>query len=248
MKIAVVGGTGVAGRHVVAAARERGHEPVVVARSTGVDLTTGAGLGEALTGAEAVIDASNITTTSRRAAIDFFETAARNLQTAAADAHVRHVVALSILGIDRIPLGYYAGKQRQERVLGDGVVPVSVLRATQFHEFAAQFMSRMRGPVLVLPKWRMQPVAVAEVAAKLIDLATGDPVPMTELAGPREERLAAISRRYLAAHGGGRKIIEVRLPRRLGGALARGEGLPTSTTLLATQTFDAWLEAVRRTW
>jgi len=247
MKIAVVGGTGVAGRHVVEAARERGHEPVIIARSTGVDVSTGAGLDEALAGTQAVIDASNINATSRRVAVDFFETAARNLAAAAARAHVPHIVALSILGSDRIPLGYYAGKQRQEQVLREASVPVSIVRASQFHEFADQFMSRLRGPVLVLPKWRLQPVAVAEVAALLIDLATGDPVPMTEFAGPREETLVGISRRYVAARGIRKRIVQVRLPGRLGSALARGEGLPTPATRLGTQSFDAWLETGSRT-
>jgi uncharacterized protein YbjT (DUF2867 family) len=247
VRIAVVGGTGVAGRHVVAAVRERGHEPIVIARSTGVDLVSGTGLGEALAGAEVVVDAGNTNALSRRGSIAFFEAAARNLAAAAANAGVRQIVGLSILGSDRVPFGYYSGKQRQEQVLRQGSVPVSVLRATQFHEFAEQFASRLPGPVLIMPKWRIQPVAVAEVAAVLAELAEGQPVPMTELAGPQEETLAGICRRYLKARGTRKKLFEARLPGSTGEAMAGGESLPGPQTRLGTQSFDAWLELVSNT-
>jgi uncharacterized protein YbjT (DUF2867 family) len=135
MRVAVAGGTGVAGRYAVAALRGAGHEPVILARSTGVELVSGAGLADALAGVDAVIDASNIS--AQRAAIvsEFFEATSRNLMRAAARSGVSHIVALSIIGIDRVPYGYYKGKVRQEEMMRDSPVPVSVLRAAQFHEF-----------------------------------------------------------------------------------------------------------------
>jgi RNA polymerase sigma-70 factor (ECF subfamily) len=125
MKIAVAGGTGVAGRATVEALRALGHEPVVLARSAGIDLVSGTGLAEGLVGTDAVIDTTNISTMSARAAMRFFEATARNLTRAAERAGVGHIVALSIIGIDRVPYSYYKGKIRQEGVLRDSVVAVS---------------------------------------------------------------------------------------------------------------------------
>jgi uncharacterized protein YbjT (DUF2867 family) len=122
VRIAVVGGTGVVGRHVVQAAAEAGHEPVVLARSTGVDLMTGRGLDGALAGAEAVIDASNVQTLSRRRSERFFRAATERLLVAGAGAGVRHHVALSIVGIDRVDFGYYQGKRVQEELVLAGPV------------------------------------------------------------------------------------------------------------------------------
>lgn len=113
MKIAVAGGTGVAGRHTVNALQSAGHDPIVLARSTGTNLLTGAGLNEALTGVDAIIDTTNVKSTTKRGSTPFFEATARTLTIAAEAAGVRHIVALSIIGIDRVPYGYYQGKLRQ---------------------------------------------------------------------------------------------------------------------------------------
>lgn len=145
MKAAVAGGTGTAGGWTVTALREGGHEPAVLTRSAGVDLVTGKGLAAALRGADAVVDATNVATGNARQATDFFEATARNLMRAADDAGVRHIVVLSIIGIDRVQAGYHQGKVRQEQVLAGSDVPVSILRAAQFHEFAGQYPDRARG-------------------------------------------------------------------------------------------------------
>lgn len=142
MKIAVAGGTGLAGRLVVEALRARGHAPVVLSRGQGVDLLSGAGLDAALAGAEAVVDVSNVTTTRGSVSVDFFDRAGRHLVGAAARAGVRHLVTLSIVGVDRVRNPYYAGKLRQEEIVRGGAVPWTVLRATQFHEFAGQLLGR----------------------------------------------------------------------------------------------------------
>ena len=152
MKIAVAGGTGVAGRWTVEALRGGGHVVVVIARSAGTDLVTGAGLDVALAGVDAVIDATNVTSSGKRASSEFFEATARTLMRTAAAGGARHIVALSIIGIDRVPYGYYQGKLRQEEVFRESPVPVSILRAAQFHEFPEQYLAKMPGPVVIVPR------------------------------------------------------------------------------------------------
>jgi len=218
MKIAVAGGTGTVGRHVVAAARERGHDVTVLTRSKGVDVTTGAGLVEALVGIEAVIDVTNLTTLSAKAARQFFQTATRNLLAVEERTGVAHHVALSIVGIDRIDASYYAGKLAQERAVAAGPVPYTIARAAQFHEFAGQLLSAMKGPIAVMPKTLMRPVAAREVGAHLVTVAENGPAKRAvDLVGPRDEELADLARRQLAHDGIRRRVLEIRLP----GATAR---------------------------
>lgn len=245
MRVTVVGGTGAAGRQAVAALREQGHEAVAASRAAGVDLVTGDGLDAALAGADAVIDATNTTAMGARASEEFFAATARTLMGAADKAGVRHIVVLSIIGIDRVPYGYYRGKLRQEEVLRSSPVPVSVLRAAQFHEFAGQYLARMPGPVVLVPRWRTQPVATREVGAALARLATGQPEPLSELAGPREEMMADMVRAVVRARGDRRLVIAPRLPGAAGRAMAAGGGLPTGPGLRGTQTFADWLAEQR---
>jgi len=213
----------------------------VIARSTGSDLLTGAGLGAALNGVDAVIDATNVKSTTKRGSTTFFETTARTLTSAAAAAGVRHIVALSIIGIERVPYGYYQGKLRQEQVLQESPVPVSILRAAQFHEFAGQYLATMRGPVVFVPRWRAQPVSAREVGQALVTIAVGDPIPMSELAGPQEEIMADMIRQVIRARGARRAVTEVRIPGAAGKAMAAGGGLPDRPGLRGTQAFQDWL-------
>lgn len=235
MKIAVAGGTGVVGRHVVDVARERGHDVVVLTRSAGVDLTTGAGLAERLAGVDAVVDTSNQTSQKRAESEAFFGGVTRSLQAAGAP----HVVALSIVGVDVVPSGYYAGKRLQERLLAEGTVPWSVLRATQFHEFAEQALDFARvGPLSLVPRMVTQPVAAREVGEALVGVAEAGPsgrVP--DLAGPEVHDLVDLARRV--AHG--RRVVPVRLPGAAGRAMRSGGLLPTSDGPRGAVTFDAWL-------
>jgi uncharacterized protein YbjT (DUF2867 family) len=156
---------------------------------------------------------------------------------------VRHQVLLSIVGLERVPFGYYQGKLRQEEVLAkDGEVPWTVLRATQFHEFAQQVLERVPGPLAVVPRMRTQPVAAREVARHLVGLVLGPPQGMApELAGPRVEEMTDMARRLLRARGQRRLLLPVRLPGRTGTAMAGGGNLPTGPGPRGTQTFDAWL-------
>ena len=241
MKIAVAGGTGVAGRWTVEALRKGGHEVIVIARSAGADLVTGAGLDAALAGVDAVIDATNTKSSGKRGSSEFFEATARTLMRTATAAGGRHIVVLSIIGIDRVPYGYYQGKLRQEMVLRESPVPVSILRAAQFHEFAGQYLATVPGPVVPVPRWRAQPVAAREVGLALAALAAGDPVARSELAGPHEEIMADIIREVVRARGDRRLVASVRLPGATGKAMAAGGGLPDRPGLRGTQTFADWM-------
>ena len=243
-RVAVAGGTGLVGRLVVERLRASGHEPVVLARGHGVDVTTGAGLDGALSGVSAVIDVTNVTTNSRKKAVSFFGRATRTLLAAEERAGVRHHVVLSIVGCDRVAFGYYEGKQRQEQLALTGPVPASVLRATQFHEFPGQLIDRTPRPFALAPRMRSQPVAAAEVAGELVRLAIGDALGLApEFAGPEVHEMPALVRRVLRARGSRRLAVPLRLPGAAGRAMAGGDLLPATDGPRGRQTFEEWLRA-----
>ncbi len=248
MKLAVAGGTGTVGVHVVEVARERGHEVVVLSRSAGVDLVSGSGLPDALSGVDAVIDVASTQTIAAKESTAFFAAVTRNLLTAEGAAGVRHHVALSIVGIDKAPYAYYAGKVEQERLVRAGAVPWTILRATQFHEFAAQIRSQTSfGPLTVVPRMVSQPIAAREVAERLIDLAERPPAGrVADLGGPREERMAKMVRRYARAIGARGPVLEVPLPGAYGRAMRDGTLVTTQDSDHGLQTFDQWSDAQAR--
>jgi uncharacterized protein YbjT (DUF2867 family) len=245
MRIVVAGGTGVVGRHTVEAVRESGHEPVVLSRSNGVDLVSGTGLEAALMGADVVIDTSNVATLKAEVAIRFFTTATGNLVSAASAAGIGHVVLLSIVGIDRMPHGYYAGKLAQEKVLESSPVPWTILRSTQFHDFAAQMFDGSKlGPFHVAPRAPTQPVASREVGEHLAALATGAPQGRArDLAGPREERLDEMIKAYARATGHRGWIPSISVPSAQMKGMRAGHALPGPEAHLGRQTFSEWLAA-----
>jgi len=218
---------------------------VVLTRGRGIDLLTGDGLDDALSGADAVIDVSNIITMSRKKSVAFFDKATTNLLAAENRTGVRHHVALSIVGIDRVNYGYYEGKRRQEELVLASDVPSSVLRATQFHEFAGQVLAELpRGPIAVVPKMKSQPVAAREVAAGLVALALGSPVGLAdELAGPEVMWLADMVRDQLRARDEQRRVMQVQLPVAGGHGLASGALLPSTNGPRGIQTFSDWLRS-----
>lgn len=241
-RIAVAGGTGVVGRHVVASLAAAGVEPVVLARSAGVDLLTGQGLASAMRDVATVIDVTSVRTQERQTSIDFFTTTTTRLLEAGAREGVRHHVALSIVGVDRVDSGYYAGKRVQERLVLTGPVPASVLRVTQFYEFVEQVLALTRGPIAPVPVMRMQPVAAREVAAMLADLALQPAAGLAaELAGPEEHGLPDLARQLLRARGQRRFVLPLRGPVPSSRAVAGGALLPTGPGPRGTQTFDEWL-------
>ena len=242
MRIAVAGGTGTVGQHVVERAQARGHHVDVLSRSEGVDLADGGPLD--LRGVDTIIDVTSTETASSAKSKKFFSAVTRTLLAAGQSAGVKHHVLLSIVGIDEAPYGYYSGKLEQERLVTNGALPWTILRASQFHEFAGQIFTRMKvGPVSIVPIMQSQPVAAVEVADRLVDLAEAGPshrVP--DLAGPRVERMAQLSRRWAAATGGKGTVLEVPLPGALGQAMRDGTLLARPGSEFGTQTFDEWLD------
>jgi uncharacterized protein YbjT (DUF2867 family) len=245
MRFVVAGATGAVGRHVVGSAQAAGHDVVPLSRATGQDVVTGAGLAAAMAGADAVLDVSNVVTTSGKKSVDFFRAATENLLAAEQAAGVEHHVALSIVGIDGDTSGYYAGKVVQEQLVTAGAVPWTLLRATQFHEFAAQMVQRASvGPVVLIPAMRTATVAAADVAAALVALAEGPPRGRaTDLRGPEEAELADLVRRYLAVSGQRRLVLRVPLPGAAGRRMREGGLVPGSDADRGGQTFDQWLAA-----
>lgn len=239
--IAVAGGTGLVGRLVVDEVRRAGATPVVLARSAGIDLTTGDGLAGALAGVDAVIDTSNVETMSAQVSVGFFEAATRHLLEAGEGAGVRHHVALSIVGCDRVDLPYYLGKRRQEELVAAGAVPWTILRATQFHEFAGQVVDRSPRPLALAPRMLSQPVAATEVAALLVATALGAPQRTTlDLGGPRPERLDRMIRAELRRRGSRRLVVPLPMAGSTGRQVKRGGLLPGPGATLGRQTFDEW--------
>jgi uncharacterized protein YbjT (DUF2867 family) len=244
MRIAVAGGTGLVGRYVVAELRAAGHEPVVLTRSAGADVITGDGLDAALDGAQAVIDVTNTPTMSGRKSVAFFTAGTGNLLTAGRRAGVQHHVVLSIVGTGRPGMtgGYNAGKVAQEALVRQSGMPFSIMRATQFHQFIPELLDRIPGPVLLVPRMRIQPVAACEVAAELAGLAAGPPAGMApEIAGPEQADLADLARQLSQARRSRRPVLQVRVPGAAGQAMAAGAMLPAGPGLRGTQTFAGWL-------
>ena len=246
--IAVAGATGRVGVHIVDLLEAEGHAVVQIARSKGVDVITGEGLAEALQGVECVVDATTPPTPDEQAAIEFFTTAARNLQEQGARAGVRRIVQVSIVGIDRFTGGYNAAKLVQEQTHLSGPVPVRILRATQFHEFVEQLIDWGRqGDVVYLWRMRTQLVSARTVAEAVCELttenrpvrATGDG-PIWEIAGPREESLVEAARRLVARRGEAVSVVGVDPPDPL---FESGGSLPGPDAVLAGPTFEEWLDA-----
>ncbi len=248
MEIAVAGGTGIAGSEVVRIAQQRGHRVRVLTRGNGVDVRSGEGLDTLLDGVEVVVDALSTSTQSARASTEFFTGTTSHLLAAGLRAGVRHHVALSIVGVDRAPHGYYAGKLAQEQAVQSGQVPWTVQRATQFHDFASQlYRNASLGPLHLAVRMRTRPIAVVEVATRLVDLAEAGPTGRArDIAGPREEQMSEMMRAW-AAHTGRRGWMpEMGLPGAFGRALRDGSILPGDDADLGTVSFEDWLRAQPR--
>jgi uncharacterized protein YbjT (DUF2867 family) len=249
-KIAVAGATGRVGHHVVDILEAEGHDVAPMSRSRGVDIITGEGLAEALTGAEAIIDAATGPSPEEQAATEFFTTAARNLLEAGRQAGVGRIVVVSIIGSDRFSGGYGAAKVAHEQAVLSGPIPARVLRAAQFHEFVAQLMEwGARGDVTYVPKMRTQLVAARTVAQALAHLATASDAtpssepPILEIAGPREERLVEMATLLAARRGDAARIEEVSDPADPAHAVYEsGALLPGPAATLAGPTFAEWLD------
>src|SRR5215204_4584539 len=251
-KIAVAGATGRVGRPTVEVLEAAGHEVVPMSRSTGVDLVTGEGLSEALAGVECIVDAASWPSNEQEPATEFFLAASRNLQEEGERAGVQRIVVVSIIGADRFTTGYIASKVPHERAMQSGPIPVSILRAAQFHEFVPLFLEWGRqGDVIYVPQMRTQLVAARTVAEALADLVDGaapgaetSAATIPEIAGPREESLADVARLVAARRGDSVRIEVVSDPDDPEQALyASGALLPGPDAILAGPTFEQWLDS-----
>lgn len=245
MRIAVVGATGRIGAYTVAALERAGHDVARISRADGVDVYAGTGLADALVGARAVVDASNTPARDEAEIVDFFGTATRNLLAAESQADVQHHVLLSIVGIEHgRRVAHYAGKRAQEQLVREGPVPWSIVRATQFHDFAAMAASwTAHDGVATIAPLLVQPVAPSDVGSVLAEIAAGAPLRDTlELAGPETQDLVDMARRTFAARGEHIRLI----PSWRGsfGLDMAGEVLlPGDGARLGWTTFDEWLAA-----
>ena len=210
MKIVVIGGTGLIGSKVVAELKQKGHAVIAAAPATGVNTITGEGLSDALAGAEVVVDVANSPSFEDRPAMEFFRTAGRNLTAAEAIAGVKHHVALSVVGTERLQgSGYFRAKLVQEELIVASGIPYTIVRATQFFEFLrgiAQFSTD--GDTVRLPHARFQPMAARDVAAAVVEAALAPPVNgIIEVAGPAKVYLDELVARVLEHDGDARRVI-----------------------------------------
>ena len=209
MKIVVIGGTGLIGKKLVNNLRARGHEVLAASPKSGVDTFTGAGLGEALKGVQVVADLANAPQWDDKAVMEFFQTAGRNLLAAEKGAGVRHHIALCIVGADRLPgSGYMRAKVAQEDLIKAAGVPFTIVRSTQFFEFAKGLIqSATEGQSVRLSPALFQPIAADDVAAAVTDVALAEPANDTiEIAGPEKIGMDEFARRFLSATGDPRKV------------------------------------------
>lgn len=244
MRVAVVGGTGLVGRYTVSALSEAGHEPVALARSRGVDVMTGQGLDEALTGVDAVIDVTNRLSLDADTIRAFFAASTEHLLAAEARAGVGHHVVLSITALQKVEGNpHYAGKRVQETLALGGKIPATVLRATQFHEFAGMVVGWSgRDGAAVVPPLLLQPVAARDVALALVSAATGEPQGLArDLAGPETQDLVDMARRTLAVRGDNTRLIPSWRGGLFGLEMAGEVLLPAPSAVVAPTAFDAWL-------
>ncbi len=209
MKIVVIGGSGLIGTKLVNNLRQQGHEAVAASPSSGVNTITGEGLAEALAGAQVVVDVANSPSWEDKAVLEFFETSGRNLLAAEAAAGVRHHVALSVVGTERLlASGYFRAKMAQENLIKASPVPYTIVRATQFFEFVGGIaQSATDGQTVRLSPALVQPIVSDDVAAALVQVVVDAPLNGTvELAGPEPIRLDELVRRFLSARRDARKV------------------------------------------
>ena len=248
MTIAIVGGTGTLGRQVATELEARGHQVRSLSRHAPqyrVDLATGDGLSAALTGCDVVVDASN---SSARKPAGILVDGSRRLLEAEAAAGVTHHVCVSIVGCGEVPMGYYRTKSDQERVIGQGAVPWSIVRSTQFHELVGTIMTAAgRWRVLPMPRGVLQPVACADVARAVADVAEGPPLKgCVTVAGPEVREVRDLARTWREVTGHRALLVTMPVPGTVGRALRSGALTARQPDMRGTTGFADWLRSVPR--
>jgi uncharacterized protein YbjT (DUF2867 family) len=244
MKIVVIGGSGLIGSGLVKKLRQLGHDVVPASPRTGVNAVTGEGLAAALAGASVVVDVSNAPSWEDAAVLKFFDASTRNLLAAESAAGVRHHVALSVVGTERLlDSGYFRAKMAQENLITAGAVPYTIVRATQFFEFLGGIaQAGADGQVIRLPPALMQPIAADDVSAALVDYTLGQPLnEIVELAGPEPIAIDEAARRFLAASGDARQVVADPKATYYGIKVDDRSLTPGNGARLATTRLDDWL-------
>ena len=244
MKIVVIGGTGLIGSKLVNKLREHGHEAVAASPNTGVNTITGEGLAEALKGASVMVDVSNSPDWDDAAVMKFFETSTRNLLGSEATSGVKHHVALSVVGTDRMSeSGYMRAKIAQEKLIKESSIPYTIVHATQFFEFLKGLADMsMVGDKVHLPPVFFQPMAADDVATALARIAAGKPVNgIVEIGGPEQFRVDELVRRRLASLKDPREVVPDPNARYGGARVSEKTLLPGNNARLGETRFEAWL-------
>ena len=246
MKIVVIGGSGLIGSKVVTKLRERGHEVIAASPRSGVNAVTGEGLDAALKGAEIVVDVANAPVWEDAAVLKFFEDAGRNLAAAEKKAAVKHHVALSVVGTDRLlESGYFRAKMAQEKLIKASGIPYSIVRATQFMEFVGAIaQSNAVGNTTHMPTALVQPIASNDVADVLVDIALAKPLNRTvDIAGPEAFQMDELIRQFLSETGETREVITDDSARYYGLVLNKGSLVPAGEARLGPTHFVDWLHS-----
>lgn len=244
MLICVLGATGHAGSKVVDALRADGHDVVGASRGSGVDVFSGEGLREALTGADAVIDLANPPSFEDEPVMKFFSTSAANLVTAAGASRVGHVVVLSIVGVDGLQAsGYMRAKVAQERIISASGLPYTILRATQFYEFTQAIVASLFVEDEVrVPDALIQPIAVAAVASEVVRVANGTPRNgVVNIGGPEKLTFAEMAAMVVAANGDDTPVIVDPGAGYFGAPLHTNSLVTADSEMLAGTRFADWL-------
>jgi uncharacterized protein YbjT (DUF2867 family) len=244
MKIVVIGGTGLIGSKLVACLTEEDHEAIAASPDTGVNTLSGEGLAEVLEGAAVVVDVSNSPSFEDQAVMEFFTTSTTNLLAAEADAGVRHHVALSVVGTERLTeSGYFRAKIAQEKLIADSTIPYSIVHATQFFEFVKSIAEEAtEGDTVRLSHVLIQPMAADDVAAAVCEIVQRAPADgVIEIAGPEEFRLDELIREGLAAKDDPRTVVADPEARYFGAELGERTLLPTNAVHVGEIRFSDWL-------
>jgi len=241
MKIVVIGGTGLIGSRLVSILRSKGHEVLAASPDSGVNTITGEGLDAALAGAQVVVDVAN-SPKFDESSIQFFETSGTHLLAAEQRAGVRHHVALSIVGTDRLPdSAYLRAKVAQENLIKNSGIPYSILRSTQFFEF----IGRIAGPgeSVHVSAAKFQPILSADVVATLADVTLGSPVNgIVEVGGPEKFSMAELVQRVLRANGDEREVIADAHAPYFGTELDDESLVAGPSARLGSKHFEEWLK------
>src|SRR5688500_13494398 len=245
MKIVIIGGTGLIGSKVATKLRQLGHEVIAASPDTGVNTITGEGLDEALRGTDAVIDVANSPSFEDKAVMEFFETSGRNLLAAEAKAGVKHHIALSVVGTDRLPeSGYFRAKQAQENLVINSTIPYSIIRSTQFFEFLKSIVaSAAIGNEIHLAPVGIQPIAADDVASAVAKVAVGEPLNGTgEIAGPNLFTFPELVSLYLLKLEDPRTVKVDTSARYFGAPLDDKTLVPKENARLGPTDFHAWIQ------